>query len=300
MAQLYHDSGVAKLNSLPSLLPQLLVPPVALTDLPRGPLPPAEKPTRKRAREAHRSDSDGDDSGGWADQLGEGGSDEEPAAGGGAPDGAAAAADSRTTCARCGVTLPRAGAPCEDCDTSDLLFSLDGDGGAAAASDDVSEPDGAGGDDSDPPVVLPPGLTPAQKIVIFGHHRDVLDGVESAVRSLGYQCIRYGICGVNCGQGECECRTWCRIDGGTASRRQQAYVARFQTEEECQVAIVGITAAGTGITLTAATTCVFVELYWNPGTLNQAEDRIHRIGQLASSVQVRAQVSTHVATHTRA
>ena len=53
----------------------------------------------------------------------------------------------------------------------------------------------------------------------------------------------------------------------------------FQAQRSYRVAILSITAAGTGITLNSADLVVFGELYWTPGLLLQAEDRVHRIGQ---------------------
>ena len=71
-----------------------------------------------------------------------------------------------------------------------------------------------------------------------------------------------------------------RIDGQTVSKERHGRVQRFQHSASCRVAILAITAAGMAITLTAASTVYFAEMYWTPGAMVQAEDRAHRIGQL--------------------
>jgi hypothetical protein len=71
-----------------------------------------------------------------------------------------------------------------------------------------------------------------------------------------------------------------RIDGRTDSKLRFDYVTQFQTSGSCRVALLAITAAGVALTLTAASTVYFAELFWTPGSLLQAEDRVHRIGQI--------------------
>ena len=53
----------------------------------------------------------------------------------------------------------------------------------------------------------------------------------------------------------------------------------FQRDDFIKIAILSMTACGTGITLTSASCIVFAELHWTPSIMLQAEDRAHRIGQ---------------------
>ncbi|EQD44566.1 helicase domain-containing protein, partial [mine drainage metagenome] len=102
-------------------------------------------------------------------------------------------------------------------------------------------------------------LDEGRKVVIMAHHRDVLDGIESALREAGHRFVR--------------------IDGETPAQARDAAVQSFQTDPDVRVFLGSITAAGVGITLTAASDVVIAEQDWTPATLDQAEDRLHRIGQ---------------------
>lgn len=108
-------------------------------------------------------------------------------------------------------------------------------------------------------------LDNGQKFLVFAYHARVLDAICSAVESKKHDYIR--------------------IDGSVPSDVRKDLCNHFQEHDDCQVAVLSIKAANTGLTLTAAHLVIFAELYWNPGDLIQAEDRAHRIGQ-ADSVLV--------------
>lgn len=101
-------------------------------------------------------------------------------------------------------------------------------------------------------------LSQGRSFIFFAYHQVVLDAVEEAVRGT---------------------YAYMRIDGATPAAQRQANVEAFQADDSMRVAILSIMAAGTGVTLTRVSECVFGELYWVPGVMIQAEDRIHRISQ---------------------
>jgi SWI/SNF-related matrix-associated actin-dependent regulator of chromatin subfamily A-like protein 1 len=97
------------------------------------------------------------------------------------------------------------------------------------------------------------------KILLFAHHQSILDAFEGRLFEHSIRFIR--------------------IDGRTPPSERQELCDLFQREASIRIALLSITAASVGLTLTAASTVVFAELFWNPGILIQAEDRAHRIGQ---------------------
>ncbi|XP_061580481.1 SWI/SNF-related matrix-associated actin-dependent regulator of chromatin subfamily A-like protein 1 [Cololabis saira] len=101
-----------------------------------------------------------------------------------------------------------------------------------------------------------------EKFLVFAHHKLILDHITTELVKKSVNFIR--------------------IDGTTPSAERQQLCERFQFTAESCVAVLSITAANMGLTLHAADLVIFAELFWNPGVLIQAEDRVHRIGQTSN------------------
>ena len=56
-----------------------------------------------------------------------------------------------------------------------------------------------------------------------------------------------------------------RIDGRSNAEQRGFLCDRFQRDETVRVAVLSVTAANSGINLSAASLVVFAELFWNPG-----------------------------------
>jgi len=100
-------------------------------------------------------------------------------------------------------------------------------------------------------------LESEEKVVVFAHHTEVIDELRKGLSK--YNPVH--------------------ITGKVSLTERQKAVDTFQSNKNCRVFIGNIKAAGVGITLTAASTVIFVEMDWVPGNMEQAIDRCHRIGQ---------------------
>lgn len=96
------------------------------------------------------------------------------------------------------------------------------------------------------------------KVVVLYHHRSVGEAL-----SRGFQQAGFAVTG---------------FDGSTPQEERRNAIQRFQ-QSNVPVFLAQQTAAGVGITLTAAHEIVLVEPSWSPSDNYQAITRIHRIGQ---------------------
>lgn len=99
------------------------------------------------------------------------------------------------------------------------------------------------------------------KLVVFGIHHFLLHPLRDRYRK---QCVL--------------------VDGSVTGLHRHQCVQKFQRDPGTRLFLGNLYAAGTVITLTAASAAAMAELDWVPGSHKQAEDRICRIGQKKSTI----------------
>lgn len=92
------------------------------------------------------------------------------------------------------------------------------------------------------------------KVVVFAHHQAVINELVERFDAL-------------------------KIDGSVSPAQRAEIVAEYQTNPNRRVIVCSIKGASVGITLTEASHVVLAERVWRAKDHDQAEDRIHRIGQ---------------------
>lgn len=99
-------------------------------------------------------------------------------------------------------------------------------------------------------------LESGERLVVFAHHRDIQDELVQMFPRAA------------------------RILGSDSVEERQRNVELFQRKRGgASLCICSLEAASHGFTLTASANVAFLELGWTPAKHDQAEDRVHRIGQ---------------------
>ncbi|CUG94192.1 SNF2 DNA repair protein, putative [Bodo saltans] len=104
-----------------------------------------------------------------------------------------------------------------------------------------------------------------EKLVIFAHHVELLHALRDVVRT----CIARSTENTSP-------LSMIFLDGSIPPQSRPQLIDAFQTDPMCLAAVIGVTVAAVGISLSAASTCIFAELPPDVAWLQQAEDRLHR------------------------
>ncbi len=102
-------------------------------------------------------------------------------------------------------------------------------------------------------------LSEGDKLIIFCEYMATVDAMRQAFNAAGIACVT--------------------LVGSDSAKRRQAAIDAFQNDPAVTVFIGTTSAAGVGITLTAANYVAFTSLPWTPALMRQAEDRAYRLGQ---------------------
>ncbi|PWA62436.1 helicase protein with RING/U-box domain-containing protein [Artemisia annua] len=97
------------------------------------------------------------------------------------------------------------------------------------------------------------------KGIVFSQYTSFLDLINYSLQKSGVKCVA--------------------LDGSMSMSAREAAISRFTNDSECRVFLMSLKAGGVALNLTVASHVFLMDPWWNPAVEQQAQDRIHRIGQ---------------------
>lgn len=111
---------------------------------------------------------------------------------------------------------------------------------------------------------------PEEKLVIMAYHTIPVEEIYSRYKAIAV-----------------------KVSGSTPTKQRQSLVDQFQNDKRTRIFVGQMLAAGVGLTLTAARTMMFAELWYVPGDMAQAEDRLHRFTSTGDRIEYIYFVAAH-------
>nr|XP_017249579.1 PREDICTED: ATP-dependent helicase rhp16-like [Daucus carota subsp. sativus] len=97
------------------------------------------------------------------------------------------------------------------------------------------------------------------KGIVFSQYPSFLDLIHYSLQKSGVQCVQ--------------------LDGSTNMKARDTAIKRFNEDPDCRLFLMTLKAGGSALNLTAASHVFLMDVWWNPAVEQQAQDRVHRIGQ---------------------
>lgn len=105
------------------------------------------------------------------------------------------------------------------------------------------------------------------KGIVFSQFTSFLDLIKYCLQKSGIQCVQL-------------------VGSMNIAARDNA-IKKFTDDSDCKIFLMSLKAGGVALNLTAASYVFLMDPWWNPAAEQQAQDRIHRIGQYRSMRIVR-------------
>lgn len=71
-----------------------------------------------------------------------------------------------------------------------------------------------------------------------------------------------------------------KLDGSMSLEQRNRTIQQFSADPDVVVFLMSLKAGGVALNLTAASHVMLMDPWWNPAVEAQAQDRIHRLGQV--------------------